>query len=82
MPNKVYAIVFVDVLDGKEKISVSTFQNEQLAMIEVNKIKKNIEHLKIDNYKIYLSKLNYDVENNKILDKNWVNEESILKIEC
>lgn len=82
MPNKIYALVVLDILREKGKQSVEIFSDKQTALIEINKMKQNIELLKIDNYKIYLSELNYDKEKNEILDDNWINDTSILKVEC
>jgi len=82
MPNKIYALVVLDILKEQGKQSVEIFSDKQTALIEINKMKQNIELLKIDNYKIYLSELNYDKEKNEILDDNWINDTSILKVEC
>jgi len=82
MSNKIYALVVLDVLKKQGKQSIEIFSDKQTALIEINKMKQNIELLKIDNYKIYLSELNYDNKNNEILDKDWINETSILKVEC
>lgn len=82
MPNKIYALVVLDILKEQGKQSVEIFSDKQTALIEINKMKQNIELLKIDNYKIYLSELNYDKEKNEILDNSWINDTSILKVEC
>lgn len=82
MPNKIYALVVLDILKEQGKQSVEIFSDKQTALIEINKMKQNIKLLKIDNYKIYLSELNYDKKKNEILDDNWINDTSILKVEC
>ncbi|OEK58922.1 hypothetical protein [Staphylococcus equorum] len=79
MANTVYSIVTINENGGE---MVESFSNKETALIEVNKMKRHFRLLNIQNVKVYLSELNYDSKQNRILDDKLVNPQSTLKIEC
>lgn len=79
MDEKGYGMVLVD--DNGWEIA-EIFMKKETALIEINKMKRTFEKVGHKGTKIYLSQLSYDVNSNKILDNQLVNQSSQLKVEC
>lgn len=79
MTQTLYAMVVVDE-NGMEM--TETYKDKMNAMIEINKLERNIKLLEITNFKVYLSEVKYDENTKKIIDDKWINDKSELKITC
>ncbi|RIM29613.1 hypothetical protein BUY35_07220 [Staphylococcus cohnii] len=79
MTQTLYAMVVVDE-NGMEM--TETYKDKMNAMIEINKLERNIKLLEITDFKVYLSEVKYDENTKKIIDDKWINDKSELKITC
>lgn len=79
MTQTLYAVVAVDENDRQ---MTETYKDKMTAMIEINKMDYNVKLLKIENFEVYLTEVEYNKETGEILDDKWINETSELKIKC
>lgn len=79
MTQRLYAVV---VVDENDRQMTETYKDKMTAMIEINKMDYNVKLLKIENFEVYLTEVEYNKETGEILDDKWINETSELKIKC
>ncbi|PTK44878.1 hypothetical protein BUZ69_12655 [Staphylococcus saprophyticus] len=79
MTQTLYAVV---VVDENDRQMIETYKDKMTAMIEINKMDYNVKLLKIENFEVYLTEVEYNKETGGILDDKWINETSELKIKC
>lgn len=79
MTQTLYAVV---VVDENDRQMTETYKDKMTAMIEINKMDYNVKLLKIENFEVYLTEVEYNKETGEILDDKWINETSELKIKC
>lgn len=79
MEVKGYGVVFFDE-DGGNMVNV--FLKKDIALLEIDKMKRTFENVGHTGAKVYLSELRYDKENKQILDSELINETSELKVDC
>lgn len=79
MTQTLYAVV---VVDENNRQMTETYKDKMTAMIEINKMDYNVKLLKIENFEVYLTEVEYNKETGEILDDKWINETSELKIKC
>lgn len=79
MEKRGYGVVLLDDNGGQ---MVEFFPSKNNALIEINKMKRTFEIVGHTGTKVYLSELRYDLDTEKILDREFLNESSQLKVEC
>lgn len=79
MTHILYGVVLESQGGGQQ---MNSFLKKESALEEIEKLKEEIVKQKVAGVKVYLSELDYDKHNNRLLSSSLINKESKLMHEC